>query len=207
VHDAALESIATNELRAGVRVSGASIVWTVASSAAAVVLGLGAGSIVLVAFGLTGLLDAAGSATLVVHFRHAIRHEAFSDRHERVALRTVVVGLGIVGLLTAVESAQRLTTQAKTRASPTGVGIAAVSIAVLALLSRRKHQLARGIPSNALRADGWLSATGCLLAVVTVTGTGLTLALDWWWADPAAAFGVAVVTVVIALVMCRTETR
>jgi hypothetical protein len=35
---------------------------------------------VLVAFGLTGILDAAASATLVVHFHHATRNESFSSR-------------------------------------------------------------------------------------------------------------------------------
>ena len=89
MHDVELEATPPEHLRAGVRVSAVSIVWTVGSSAAAIVLGLAADSIVLVAFGLTGVLDALGSATLVVHFRHALRHEAFSDRHERIALRTV----------------------------------------------------------------------------------------------------------------------
>jgi divalent metal cation (Fe/Co/Zn/Cd) transporter len=194
-------------LRAGVRVSAASIVWTVASGVAAVALGLGAKSLVLVAFGLTGLLDAAASATLVAHFRHALRHEAFSDRHERRALRAVTAGLVVIGAFTAVESTRRLMDREPTHAVPAGVALAAMSVGALAVLSVRKRRIASRIPSRALLADGWLSATGCLLGVVTVTGTGLASAFQWWWADPVAALAVACVAVAIAVVMVRGSDR
>jgi len=203
VHDVELEATPPEHLRAGVRVSAVSIVWTVGSSAAAIVLGLAADSIVLVAFGLTGVLDALGSATLVVHFRHALRHEAFSDRHERIALRTVTLGLAAVGTFTVIESGHRLSTAVAARATPAGLTVAAISVAVLALLSHRKQQIAGRIPSRALRADGWLSATGSLLALVTVLGTGLTAWFGWWWADPTAALGVGIAAISIAAIMYR----
>ena len=38
---------------------------------------------------------------------------------------------------------------------------------------------------------GWLSATGCLLASVTVIGSILAAQLDWWWADAVAALLIA----------------
>lgn len=207
MHDLELETMAPEHLRAGVRVSTASIVWTVAASVASVALGLGAKSLVLVAFGLTGLLDAAASATLVAHFRHALRHEAFSERHERRALRLVTVGLVVIGAFTAVESARRLMNREPSHAVPAGVALAALSVAVLGVLSVRKRRIASRIPSRALLADGWLSATGCLLAVVTVAGTGLASAFQWWWADPLAALAVACVAVAIAVVMARGSDR
>lgn len=206
MHDLELEAMSPEHLRAGLRVSTASIAWTVVSSALAVVIGLGAGSLVLVAFGLTGFLDAAASATLVAHFRHALRHEAFSERHERRALRVVTAGLLVVGTLTAVESARRLIDYAPSQPVPAGLMVAAASIVALALLSQRKHTVAGRIPSRALLADGWLSATGCLLAVVTVAGTGLTSAFGWWWADPVAATTIACGAVGLAVALARSET-
>jgi divalent metal cation (Fe/Co/Zn/Cd) transporter len=203
VHDAELEATAPRHLRAGVLVSTASIVWTVASSGAAIALGLAADSIVLVAFGLTGVLDAVGSVTLVVHFRHALHHEAFSDRHERIALRTVTLGLAVVGVYTLIESGNRLVTGVAARATPAGLTVAAVSVIALAFLSRRKRHIAGRIPSRALRADGWLSATGSVLALVTVLGTGLTSSFGWWWADPAAALAVAIAAIALAGFMYR----
>jgi len=195
--------MASDDLRAGMRVSAVSIAWTLSSSVAAVTIGIASGSLVLVAFGLTGVLDAAGSATLVLHFRHALRFDTFSERHERLALRVIVGGLLSVGGLTAVESVRRLASRAPSQSAPAGVALAVISIVVLAGLSRRKLAIARRIPSRALLADGGLTAMGCLLAGVTVVGTGLASAFGWWWVDPVAAMAVACGAVGIAVVMTR----
>lgn len=203
MRDLELEAMSPEHLRAGVRISTVSIAWTVVSSASAVALGVAAKSLVLLAFGLTGLLDAAGSATLVAHFRHALRHETFSERHERRSMRVVTTGLFVIGALTAVESTRRLINPEPSHAIPAGVVLAALSTAVLAGLFVCKRAIAGRIPSPALLADGWLSATGCLLAVVTVAGTGDASVLKWWWADPVAALAVACLAIVIAVVMAR----
>ncbi|MEY2447522.1 MAG: hypothetical protein QOH79_998, partial [Acidimicrobiaceae bacterium] len=180
-----------DSLRAALRVSAASLAWTIVSSSASVAIGIAQNSLVLVAFGLTGVLDSAGSAVLVAHFRHALRHEEFSDRHERLALRVVTIGLVVVGVLTSAESVRRVVGSVHGEAVPAGVALAAVSATVLALLSSRKRRVAGAVGSRALLADGWLSATGALLGVVTVLGTGLASVFDWWWVDPIAAAVVA----------------
>jgi divalent metal cation (Fe/Co/Zn/Cd) transporter len=77
-----------------------------------------------------------------------------------------------------------------------------VSIVVLGLLARRKVALGRAIPSHALFADGMLSTTGAVLAVVTVAGAALS-AGGWWWADPLAALCVAVGALGIAVILAR----
>jgi len=99
-------------------------------------------------------------------------------------LRVIVGGLLSVGGLTAVESVRRLISRAPSRSAPAGVVLAVVSIVVLAGLSRRKLANARGIPSRALLADGGLTAMGCLLAGVTVVGTGLASAFGWCGLTP-----------------------
>ena len=189
-------------LRDGVRVSVISIAWTTVSSVLAIAIGVEASSLVLVAFGCTGLLDAAGSVALVVHFRHALRHETFSQRHERVAFVVVTGGLVLVAVATIVESVLRLRAGGSAEQSFAGAGLAAVSAVVLALLVRRKVALGRAIPSRALFADGMLSTTGALLAVVTLVGTVLA-GLGWWWADPVAALVVAFGAIAVALVLAR----
>ena len=196
------ESTATADLRSGVRVSTMSIAWTVVASTVAIAAGLKASSLVLIAFGCTGLLDAAGSLALVVHFRHALKHETFSERHERIAFLVVTGGLVLVALTTMVESVSRLLTQTQGEQTLTGIGVAAASVVVLALLARVKLALGRRIPSQALFADGLLSTTGAVLGVVTVLGTLLS-ALGWWWADPIAALVVAVGALAVAVILAR----
>jgi divalent metal cation (Fe/Co/Zn/Cd) transporter len=201
VHDQVLEAIPTDELSAAVRVSIASIVWTMVANSASVGLGVAAGSVVLVAFGITGLLDAAGSVTLVVHFRHALHHEMLSQRHERVALHLITLGLATVGVVTLLASARRLATHEGSSTSVLGIAIAAASIPVLGALSFRKHHVARRVASRPLHADGWLSATGCLLALVTVAGSVFGAQFDWWWADPAAAAVIGGAAIVLGFLM------
>lgn len=196
------DSDPARDLQAGLIVSVASIVWTVVASAVAITSGLRAGSLVLVAFGCTGILDATGSVALVIHFRHSLRHEAFSERHERVAFLIVNTGLVVVAVTTAVESVLRLAGGKHGEESELGVATAAASIAVLAVLSRRKIRLGRLIPSQALVADGVLSGTGAWLAVVTVVGTLLS-AVGWWWADPVAALAVALGAFGVAVLLAK----
>ena len=195
-------SRATDDLRSGVRVSTLSIAWTVVASTVAIGAGVKASSLVLIAFGCTGLLDAAGSTALVVHFRHALKHETFSERHERVAFLVVTGGLVLVALTTMVESVSRLLTKTQGEQTLVGVAVASASVVALTLLARKKLALGRRIPSQALFADGLLSTTGAVLGVVTVLGTLLS-ALGWWWADPIAALVVAVVALSVAVILAR----
>lgn len=192
----------TAALRFGLRVSGLSIVWTVVASSVSIAVGVRASNLVLVAFGSTGMLDAAGSVALVVHFRHALKHETLSERHERVAFVVVTGGLIVVALATVVESVMRLVTGSHGEQTTVGIGVAATSVVVLAVLARRKVVLGRAIPSHALVADRWLSTTGAVLAVVTVAGTALS-ALGLWWADPVAALVVAAGAFTVAVTLAR----
>jgi divalent metal cation (Fe/Co/Zn/Cd) transporter len=83
---------------------------------------------------------------------------------------------------------------------------ASLSVVVLSMLARRKSTLGRAIPSAALVADSWLSATGVLLAIITVLGTLLTQ-IGWWWADAVAAFAVAIGAFGMTIYLSRQQAR
>ena len=180
-------------LRRALRVSVASIIWTVATCATEVVIGLTHHILTLVAFGLAGVLDAAGSAALVTHFRHALRHQRMSERHERRATLVVSCGLLLLGLLTIVASVQRMAHHQVVRATTVGTFIAAMSVVVLAVLAGTKRHTGRRVDSQALVADGWLSASGALLAVLAVVGATAGSQRSLTWVDPTAALCIAVV--------------
>lgn len=185
-------------LRRAHRWSLATVVWTSAASLLAIAAGLAAGSLLLVVFGAVGLLDAFGSAVLVVHFRHAIRHHAISERHERFALVAIAVGMGVVALATALASGHRLLRHGHVDSSALGSAIAAISVIALAVLALGKRRASDAVESRALIADSHVSTIGAVLALFTVAGTTASSRLDWWWLDPtgsllvaAVAFGVA----------------
>jgi divalent metal cation (Fe/Co/Zn/Cd) transporter len=190
-------------LRQGLRVSQTSLAWTIAAGTGAIAIGAIGNSLVLLAFGLTGLLDGIGSGSLIVHFRHSQRHEAVSEHHERVALVIVTVGMAIIGIATVADSAYRLRTHATSDPLPLGIALAGASALVLARLALQKRSIARRIPSHALHADGWLSATGAMLALVALAGTGLDAGFGWWWIDPIAAIAVACGAVGLSIVLAR----
>ena len=190
-------------LREGLRVSQASLGWTIVAGSCAVVIGLIGNSLVLVAFGLTGLLDGVGSGSLIIHFHHSQRHEAVSERHERRALAVVTAGMATIGLATVADSIYRLSVREESNPLPLGIAVAGVSVVVLTLLAVRKHQISRRIPSHALHADGLLSAMGAVLATVTLAGTGLNAALGWWWIDPIAAVVVGCGAIGLSVALAR----
>jgi divalent metal cation (Fe/Co/Zn/Cd) transporter len=181
------------------RVSLASVVYSGIASTLAVALGAGS-SVVLVAFGAIGYVDAVGSVALAYHFRHALHHEAISERFERVAHRIVRIGLAVVGVATIVVSVVRLV-GGRTGSSPFGGRVlAAVSLVVLAFLAARKRRFGRALGSKALLADGRVSAVGAMQAAIVLAGLALTARYGATWADAVAALVVAVGAVVVALV-------
>ena len=178
-------------MREGLRISQTSLVWTIAAGTSAITLGVLGNSLVLVAFGLIGLLDAIGSGTLIVHFRRSQRNQTVSERHERFALMVVTVGMAAVGAATIADSVYRLRARAVSDPRPAGIALAGASMLILAVLAGRKRRIAQRIPSHALHADGWLSAVGALLALIALAGTGLDAEFGWWWVDPLAGIAVA----------------
>jgi divalent metal cation (Fe/Co/Zn/Cd) transporter len=182
-----------------------SLTWTLVSGVLAVIIGFSNDSLVLVAFGFLSLLDAAGSAALIVHFRHALRHEAISHRLENSALRIITIGMTVLGIVTTIESIVRLLSASGGSANSAGVALAGSSLGILAVLSITKRRIAAHIPSHALLSDGWLSAMGSLLALVTLTGTALQSAYGWWWLDPSASLIVGVGAICLSVVLARGQ--
>jgi divalent metal cation (Fe/Co/Zn/Cd) transporter len=170
---------------------------------AAITIGVAANSLVLISFGVVGVLDAIGSGSLIVTFRHALQHNAISNRHEQIALRIVTLGMATIGLATVVDSLIRLASQTRSSAVVPGVVLTGISVLVLALLARTKHRVAGRIPSHALYSDGWVSAMGAVLALIAVSGTALEAGLGWWWLDPIAAVGVACGAVALSVSLAR----
>jgi divalent metal cation (Fe/Co/Zn/Cd) transporter len=193
------------QLRAAYRVSVMSLSWTITASSAAIVAGVLAHALVLIVFGLTGILDAAGSATLALHFRHALKHDVISAKKERAALRVVSVGLVSIGLFTIEESARKLLGGSHARSSAFGIGITAASIVALTLLTVRKRVVSTRVGSRALLADSYLSATGAGLAAIAVGGTVLAATVNVPWVDPVTALVVALLAAAAGAIFMRGE--
>jgi divalent metal cation (Fe/Co/Zn/Cd) transporter len=189
-------------LSSALRVSAVSAAWTLAASVSAIVIGLTGASLALVAFGVVGVLDCAGSIVLVAHFTSA-RSGASAEHLERLALQIISIGLVVVGVATAVVSVLHLLDRDEASGSLQNVILAAMSLIVLTVLCLRKRYVSLRLPSRALLADSHLSAVGAILAAVTLCGTAASRSLGWWWADPVAALVIGAGAIGLGLTLRR----
>ncbi len=168
-------------IRLGVQLSLSAIVWLLFSSAIAIGLGISENSLLLLAFGVTGLVHAVGSTALMTRSWH----------HEQDAMASAIaLGLVAITAVVAMESARRIVLGTHENPMQAGVLIAAASSVILGVLATRDLEIANTFGNKALFATGWLSWTSAMLGALTVVGASLTM-LGLWWADPLAAAFIA----------------
>jgi divalent metal cation (Fe/Co/Zn/Cd) transporter len=184
-----------------------SVAWAAVSGAASLLVGALDHSLAIVGVGLTLLGDLAGSTVLIWRFVQA-RHGTHREHSaERTARAVVGISLVFVAAFLIVQSIRRLGEGTGPTAEGGALAVAAVSIAVLAPLSRAKRRLGARLGSAALRGDGTLSGVGAAIAAVALSGLILTRTLGWWWADSAAALTVALVAGVEVRVVFAAATH
>ncbi len=187
---AATQITVSNLERTGRRLQQATIIWNMVEVFVTVGLGVAAGSLALVAFGLDSLIEVFASLVVLWHLR-SVR----TTGRDRVALRLVAGAFAALGVYLAVNSIRALIVQDVPESSPLGIAYLAVTAVVMFTLARWKKRVGIELDSEPFLAeakltflDGWL-ATGILTALV------LNTAFGWWWADPLAALVLAAIAV------------
>jgi divalent metal cation (Fe/Co/Zn/Cd) transporter len=112
---------------------------------------------------------------------------------ERKAERLVAVSFFVLGAYIAFDAITSLLGGERPEASPVGIALTALSIAVMLWLARAKRRVAGELGSRALAADAEQTQACWYLSVVVLAGIGLNALFGWWWADPVAALGVVVI--------------
>ena len=175
-------------LARGRRLELLTIGWNVMEVCVTVALGIAAGSLALIAFGLDSLVEVFASAVVIAYIGH---HHA-EGRAQR-ALRLVAVAFVLLGLSLLTASAYELARGGAADSSPLGVAYLAVTAAVMFGLAAKKRALARAAGSGPLGAEANVTfLDGCLATSVLVA---LVLNAVWGigWADPVAALLVGAV--------------
>lgn len=172
-----------------------SVAWALVAGVTSIVAGVVAGSIALVGFGASSVVDGSASIVLIWRF-HTERSAPHRVEHvEHLAARAIGVALLTVSTYLVVGTLVSLHAGRGPERTPAGLALAASSMVVLPVLATRKIAIARGLRSRALRSDGVLSAAGALLAAATLLGLVLDAALHWWWSDAVAALVIAAVLI------------
>ena len=174
-------------LRHAVRVSQLSIAWSAAAGSAGAVVGVVAGSVALLGFGLNSVVDAAASGVLVHRFHTERQSPHRADDLEHRARRILGVALLVIGVYVGVSAVNELASHEEPERTTVGILIALASVVALPPLAVYKRRTANELGSAALRADSVLTTIAAALAAGALVGLLVTEWFEWWWADSAIA--------------------
>jgi len=152
-------------------------------------LGVQAGSLALIAFGLDSIVEIFAS-TIVIRNLRDDRHDPGDQRIHR-ALRLIGIAFWLLAAFLIVASIRGLVRGDRPDSSPLGIAYLSVTALVMFGLARLKRTTAAELGSEPLHAEaGMTFLDGCLSSGI-LTALALNASLGWWWTDAAAALLVA----------------
>lgn len=174
-------------LRRGRTLQYLTIAWNLMEVFVTIGLGIAAGSLALIAFGLDSIVEVFASVVVIWYITgHA------DDGRARRALRLVSVAFATLAAYLGGATTYSLVSGQTADSSPLGIAYLAVTAVMMFVLAALKRSTARAAHSPPMAAEASMTfldgclASGILLALVVNATAGL------WWADPAAAALVAI---------------
>lgn len=166
------------------------ITYNVVEAVVAITAGTIASSTALIGFGLDSVVEVASAAAVAWQFSAADPH-----RREKVTLRIIAASFFALAAYVTVESVRALAGAAEAEHSPVGIGLAALSLLVMPILSWAQRRAGREFGSASAVADSKQTLLCTYLSGVLLVGLIVNATLGWWWADPLAALVIAAVAV------------
>ena len=164
------------------------ITYNVLEAIVAITAGAVASSSALIGFGLDSVVEVLSAAAVAWQFAAPDPH-----RRERAAMRVIAFSFFGLAAFVAVDALRALLGAAEPEHSPVGIGLAALSLVVMPLLSWFERRTGRELGSASAVADSRQTLLCTYLSAVLLVGLVLNSALGWNWADPVAALVIAVV--------------
>ena len=168
----------------------ATITYNLIEAAVALWAGGVADSSALIGFGLDSLIEVASAVALSWQFA-----AKDPERREHLTLRVIAISFFALAAFVAVDSVLSLAGGGQARHSTPGIVIAALSLAVMPVLSWLQRRAGRELGSRTAVADSRQSLLCTYLSAVLLAGLVLNSALGWWWADAGAALVIAAIAV------------
>ena len=166
----------------------ATITYNVIEAVIAITAGTVASSTALIGFGLDSVIEVSSAAAVAWQFTGP-DHE----KREKTALRIIAVSFFALAAYVGVESVRALLGAGEARRSTVGLVLAAVSLAVMPLLSYAQRRAGRALGSRSAVADSKQTLLCTYLSAVLLVGLGVNILFGWAWADPIAALVIAAV--------------
>lgn len=168
----------------------ATISYNVIEAVVALTAGTRASSSALIGFGLDSVIEVASAAAVAWQF--AGRDP---EAREKTALRVIAFSFFGLAVFVTVDAARSLLGGGGAEHSTVGLVLAAVSLAVMPLLSYGQRWTGRELGSRSAVADSKQALLCTYLSAVLLVGLALNSLFGWSWADPIAALVIAAVAV------------
>ncbi len=153
-----------------------------------VTLGVLAGSLALIAFGLDSLIEVFASSVVIWHLGNTTPDPG--DRRTHRSLRLIAVAFFVLSAYLVVASIRSLVLAERPASSPLGIAYLTVTACVMFGLATWKRRLAGTLGSEPLDREAEVTYIDAALSASIVVALVVNPLLGWWWADAAAAFGV-----------------
>lgn len=164
----------------------ATITYNVIEAVIALSAGRVASSSALIGFGLDSIVEVLSAAAVAWQFAAPDPH-----RRERTAMRVIACSFFGLAAFVTVDALRTLLGAAEPEHSPVGIVLAAVSLAIMPLLSWFERRTGRELSSASAVADSKQTLICSYLSAVLLVGLVLNSTLGWSWADPLAALVIA----------------
>lgn len=168
----------------------ATITYNVIEAAVALWAGGVADSSALIGFGLDSIIEV--TSALALSWQFAAKDP---ERREHLTLRIIALSFFALAAFVAVDAVRSLTGAGEARHSMAGIVIAALSLAVMPVLSWAQRRAGRELGSRTAVADSKQTLLCTYLSAVLLIGLVLNSTLGWWWADAGAALVIAGIAV------------
>jgi len=179
----------TGQVRLGIWIELASLLWMIVEASVAIGIGFATHSVSLQGFGIDSVIELIAGSVLLWRLVLEQRGGSFEavEQAERRASWVVAMSLFALALYIIGDSIFSVLTRSRPESSSWGIGLAIAAAIIMPVLWRGKLHVARRIGSTALKADAVCSVTCAYMSLALLAGLLLNALLGWWWADPLAA--------------------
>lgn len=164
----------------------ATITYNVIEAVVALWAGNVADSSALIGFGLDSVIEVASALALSWQFS-----AKDPEQREHLTLRIIAISFFALAAFVTVDSVRSLTGGGEAQHSAPGIVIAALSLAIMPVLSWAQRRAGRELGSRTAVADSKQTLLCTYLSAVLLVGLVLNSTLGWWWADAGAALVIA----------------
>lgn len=165
---------------------GATITYNVIEASIAIAAGTVASSAALIGFGLDSIVEVLSAAAVAWQFAGPN-----PEKRERLALRLIALSFFGLALFVSIDAIRALLGASQPQHSTVGIVLAAVSLAVMPLLSWLERRTGRELGSASAVADSKQTLICSYLSAALLAGLLLNSLLGWAWADSIAALVIA----------------